>query len=147
MLVSEDGSAFTLQKGDEPATLPVGRYALGNVTLSVLDGTAPEPWNFVFSRSGGQPPERWYEVRAGQEVTVDPIGQLRFELHMAAAGVQPGQELSVSPRLFTGDGLLINSSARGEVQPYWTEDKYNCATVLLVSPAGTVLSSAQSGFA
>jgi hypothetical protein len=147
MMMGEDGSAFTLQGGDEPATLPVGRYAPGSVALSVLDGTAPEPWNFVFSRSGGDAPRRWYEVRADREVTVDPLGQLRFELHLPAGGARPGQELSVSPRLFTADGLLINSSACGDVEPFASSDKHNCATVQLVSSAGIVLGSAQSGFA
>src|SRR5207248_8628235 len=115
MLVGEDGSACTLQSGDAPATLPVGRYALASVTLSVLDGKVPEPWDFVFSRSGGEPPRRWYDVRADQEVSVDPVGKLRFELHPDRASVRPGQELTVRPRLFTADGLLINSSARGEI--------------------------------
>ena len=147
MLVGEDGSAFTLPAGDAPAMLPVGRYGLASVTLSVLDSTAPEPWTFVFSRSGGEPPQRWYEVRKEQEVSVDPIGQLRFELRLPDAAVPPGKEVSVSPRLYTGDGLLINASGRGEIDPYSASDKHNCATVQLVSATGTVLGAAQSGFA
>jgi hypothetical protein len=146
MLLGDDGSAFTLQ-GDEPTTLPVGRYALGTVVLSIQGATGAEPWNFVFSRSGGEPPRRWYEVRAGQDVSVDPVGQLRFDLPLARAGVRPGQALEVTPRLFTGDGLLINSSARGEVDPFASSDRYNCATVQLLAPAGTILASHQSGFA
>ena len=146
MFLGEDGSAFTV-RGDEPATLPVGRYALGSVSLSVLDGEAPEPWNFVFSSSGFERPRRWYEVAADGEVTVDPVGKFRFELELPDGAVRPGQELRVSPRLYTGDGLRINSSACGELEPFASPDRYNCATVRLVSPSGGALSTAKSGFA
>ncbi len=147
MLVGDDGSAFTIAGMDEIATLPVGRYALGSVSLSVLDGTSPEPWTFVFSRSGGERPERWYEVRAGQEVNVDPIGRFHFDLELREGSVRAGQDLTISPRLTTADGLLINSSARGEVEAFQSSDRYNCASVNLLSSSGALLGSHQSGFA
>ena len=147
MLVGDDGSAFTISGLDEAAVLPVGRYALGSISLSVLDGTAAEPWNFVFSRSGGERPQRWYDVRAGQEVHVDPLGQFHFDLELREGPVRAGQDLTITPRLLTGDGLLINSSARGEVEAFSSSDRYNCASVQLLSPTGALLGIHQSGFA
>jgi hypothetical protein len=147
MLVGEDGSAFSVQGLGEPASIPVGRYAVESVGVVALDGKRPEPWHFDFSRSG-EPAQRWYEVRADAETRVDPVGTLRFDLALALArAAEPGKELSVTPRLFTGDGLLINSSVCGDVDRYASADKHNCATVELVTSSGKTLAAARSGFA
>jgi hypothetical protein len=145
MMVGDDGSAYSLA-GDLAAVVPVGRYAVGAVTLAVLDGKSPHPWNFVFSRSGGEAPQRWYEVREDSETVVDLVGRFRFELNVKG-DCRTGAELSISPRLFTGDGLLINSSSCGETDRFAAhDDNYNCASIQLVSPGEKLLGSTRSGF-
>jgi hypothetical protein len=146
MLFGEDGSAYTVRT-DQAAELPLGRYATGGLTVSLLDGKKPEPWNFVFSRS--EEPKRWLEVRRDEEILLDPVGALRFNLNLKDDGkpARPGQSLYITPRLYTADGLLINSSSCGDFDRFAGEDKHNCARIQLVRPDKTVLSAAQSGFA
>jgi hypothetical protein len=145
MLVGEDGAALTLQQSSQPHLLPVGRYALATVSLSVVDAAGGEPWNFVFSRSGADAPRRWYEIGRDQEVSVDPIGSMRFDARLTGA-VQPGRDVQVTPVLYSGDGLLLNSSTRGDADNRGVSENYNCATLRL-SASGAVVDTQQSGFA
>jgi hypothetical protein len=153
MLFGEDGSAYTLhggeKAGDKATELPIGRYSVGSVTASLADGRQAKPWNFVFSRSPGEPLTRWHEVRRDQELTLDPFGKFRFDLGLGDIGsaVQPGQGLHLGLRLHTADGLLINSSSCGAFDRFASEAGHNCARVQLLRPDQTVADSAQSGFA
>jgi len=148
MFVGNDGSAFSLRGEKTHVTVPVGRYALESVSLSVLDGKSPDAWNFVFSRSGGVKPQTWYDVRKDGTVTVNPIGKFRFELRIDDKKTyRPGESLAITPRLYTGDGLLINSSTCGDADRYSSEDKHNCTQIRLVTTGKSVLGTTQSGFA
>jgi hypothetical protein len=144
MLVGDDGSAFTVRGDDPSLALPVGRYFVGSVTLSVVDGKSPDPWHFTFSRSGGQPPDRWYELHNGGEITIDPIGELRFDVQAEGPFVQ-GKDAIVRPQLVTQDGLFINSSTRGSKES-WDTSRHNCAAIELVSRGKRLLATATSGF-
>ncbi len=148
MLFGEDGSAHTLRGDDKATELPMGRYSVGSVCLSLADGKKGEPWNFVFSRSGGERPERWHEVRREAELLLDPIGKFRFDLGLGDLGsVEPGSGLYLRLRLHTADDLLINSSSCGPFDRFAAEDRHNCARVQLLRPGGTVADSSESGFA
>jgi hypothetical protein len=148
MLFGEDGSAHTLRGGEKATELPIGRYSVGSVCLSLSDGKKSEPWNFVFSRSSGDKPDRWHEVGRDQELLLDPIGKFRFDLGLNdVRSVRPGDSLHLSLRLYTADGLLINSSSCGAFDRFAAEDKHNAARVELLRPDRSVASFAQSGFA
>ena len=144
MLVGTDGSAVSLQGTQEAVTVPTGKYTVNTVRLIVKDGTTNTPWEFVFSDTGKQNTARSFNVSTGREVTLDPIGQLRFELNSdnGKQPVKPGTRLSVNLRLYTEDGLLINSSNCGTA----AASSVNDASVSLRSASGLWLSSTHSGF-
>lgn len=149
MLVGADGSAFALRGGDGAVSVPVGRYALGTVTLRVEDPKTKLPWSFLFSRIGAPPQEsKWYEVAKGGEVAVDPIGTPRFELEIPnrESGFAAGDSLTVQPRLYTADGLLINSCAIGK-EKFSSYEESSTATVRLVGSRGEAHDTQSSGFA
>lgn len=145
MLVGADGSAVSLTGTDEAVVVPTGKYTVNIVRLAVKDSITNRPWDFVFSDmseqgSGG----RSFTVVKGQELLIDPIGKLRFELESenGMRSVKPGTLLSVSPRLYTADGLLINSSTCGS-----SATNEHGADIWLRDNKGGRLSMARSGFA
>jgi len=148
MFLGDDGSAFSVRSEREAVVVPVGRYAVGAVSLVLRDGASSVPWTFTFSRPASETPAVWHEVRPDQTVVVNPIGRLRFDLQLAGTEsvVRPGEAVTVDPRLRTEDGLLINSSFRGQADWYSDESKHNAATVQLVATDGRVLDTARSGF-
>lgn len=144
MLIGDDGSAYAVRGADKQVTLPIGRYAPINVTISIADGSSAGPWNFVFSRNDR--PKRWYNVTTDNTVIVDPVGKLRFILVTPENTAESGQEWPITLRLYTADGLLINSSARGVLEPFAIPERYNQATIRLLTPTGEALNSTTSGF-
>jgi hypothetical protein len=148
MVFSVDGSAYSLKQLDDPLSVPVGRYTLGSVTLTI--GTEDgDPWHFVFSRSGSIADADWVDVAADQDVTLEAIGQPRFELELNLnESLKPGEAIAVNPKLYTQDGLLINLSCRGRQMGSFDRERFhNRCDIQLVSGSGDTLSSAQSGFA
>lgn len=144
MLIGADGSAFAFERG-QVVTVPVGRYTMGSVSIALADDSSSLPWNFVFSLYSK--PESWREVGRDQQISLDPIGQLRLELKMERASTtcRPGQSLKIRPRLYTQDALLISASSRGETDRY-TGSNHNPAILELRSPEGRVLAHSRSGF-
>jgi hypothetical protein len=116
MLVCKDGAAIGITSIDDPIVVPAGKYALGAVSLSVKHSAATRPVHFVFSRIGVDDTVRWYELKKDQELVLDPIGKLRFDLDIDQNSLTPkaGAAVDVQPRLVTADGLLINSCAHGD---------------------------------
>jgi hypothetical protein len=149
MLMSEDGSACSLRGADAAVQVPVGRYALSALSLSLSRKADREPWNFVFSRLLGPDERHWYDVARDAEVIIDPIGTPRFVLEFpnGAENVKPGKSLSIEPRLYTQDGLLINSCAIGQHGRAAVYGSGPHADVEFLSGAGKLLWSHQSGFA
>ncbi|NOX54856.1 MAG: hypothetical protein GXP27_10545, partial [Planctomycetes bacterium] len=147
LVVAEDGSAFTLTRPGQTQAVPVGRYALEVVSLVVQSSDSDKPLQFVFTRIFGGESERWHSVEADQTVTVHPFSQLRFELLPEdEETVKPGQAITVSPRLLTADGLMLNGSWFGQADRLSPESQYNSATVRLVDGKGQVLDKGLSGF-
>jgi hypothetical protein len=108
LLVGEDGNGFTLA-GLEPSAVPVGRYSIGALWLTVEDDRG-RSWSYQFTRDPGGVAERGFLVEKGRELTVDPVGRLRlnFENEYKSAGAHAGQTLCYRPLLFTEHGLNTN---------------------------------------
>jgi len=147
MLVAEDGAAFTITSVDRPVVVPAGKYALGAVSLSLEHGGAPV--HFVFSRTGLDSSVRWHDLRKDQELVLDPIGTLRFDLEIDKEGLKPraGTTIQVQPQLFTQDGLLINSCAHGDAELASRYGQGRGASVTLCDARHKVLDTQTSGFA
>jgi hypothetical protein len=148
MFMGDDGSAFSVRGLEDSMTVPVGKYAVGAVNVTVRDETSPEPWTFVFSRAGGAEPEIWYDVQQDAATDIDPLCGFRFELALSDGNEvrRAGQQVTVRPRLFTGDGLLINASHLGEADRYSSQHKHNAARIQLRTLQQRKLGSATSGF-
>ncbi|GIW90847.1 MAG: hypothetical protein KatS3mg109_1279 [Pirellulaceae bacterium] len=146
-IFSPDGMVFATRQVGEKLTVPVGKYALASVTLSVDDGRGV-PWQFVFSRSDSVGQDRWVEVSQNQEVVLEAIGKLKFFLDFAdTRQVKPGDNLVVYPRLYTENGLLINLSCRGnQLASPAQEQLHNKCSLKLIDPDGRHLSTSSSGF-
>jgi hypothetical protein len=149
MLVGEDGSAFTVRGADEAVSVPVGRYSAGSLSLSVQGPGTTLPWNFVFSRENSPAERHWHIVKKDALVEVDPIGTLdfTFEFPNGIDNLRPGKNLSVAPRLFTHEGLLINSCGIGRDDGRSGHGSGPAAEIRLLSESGAALASARSGFA
>ena len=146
-LVGRDGSAFGLSASDL-ATVPVGEYRLGTVTATFNDPQGGESWSFVFSDNGAKGDPKWYNVGKGQQLAIDPVGVLDMELSVAdkMKTVRAGEDISLQPLLYTGDGLLINVAYRGAPVSPRTQESLGAISTLSTTD-GQTLGSAHSGFA
>jgi hypothetical protein len=145
MLVGDDGSAFAFQRG-QSVVVPIGKYTVGSVSISLTDDNSTLPWNFVFS--GFSQPANLRQVDRAEEIVIDPVGQLRFKLELDEESIacRPGETIAVRPRLYTQGGLLINASSRGETDRR-SGGNHNQASIQLRSLDGALLESTSSGFA
>ncbi len=142
MLVGDDGSAFAAS-GTAAGVVPVGSYRLGTVTLSLTDPAGGPRWSFVFSDAYRRGEPTWYRVEKGGELTIDPVGALDFRTGLdASIRVEPGREIHLQPRLYTGDGLLIVTAGRAGASA-----EGPTASITLGSPASARIDGARSGFA
>lgn len=149
-LMGDDGSAYAVRSDGEAVTVPVGKYAVRSLRLSVVDSATKKPWNFQFTRY--EPPEEkhWHHVAAGEELTLDPCGPLRLtaEGNDLKKPARSDRDVVVNPRLFTAEGLLITTSDCND-KPVQTFDRghENCAEVTLCQTDGTKVAQHTSGFA
>lgn len=146
-LVGRDSSAFGLT-GSEPATVPVGDYRLSTVTATFDDPQGSQNWSFIFSDNGAKGDPKWYSVGKDQQVPIDPIGTLEMELNVAdkVKTAKAGEDISLQPLLYTGDGLLINVAYRGTPVSAAAQENLDAVTIL-ASTDGQTLGTAHSGFA
>jgi hypothetical protein len=145
--LGRDGSVFGLS-GTEQATVPVGEYRLGTVTVAIGDPGGGRRWSFVFSDNGAKADPKWYKVEKDARLTIDPIGTPSFEIKVIEdhKAIKSGEEIAVQTAMYTGDGLLINVGYRGApVSPALQESLG--ARIALTSAAGQPLATAHSGFA
>jgi hypothetical protein len=145
--LGRDGSVYGLSE-TEPATVPVGEYRLGTVTVSLGDPGGRHRWSFIFSDNGARGEPRWYKVEKNSTVTIDPIGTLSFELKQTEGtqAVKAGEVINVQPSLYTGDGLLINVAYRGEPISPAAQETLG-ARISLATTNDQNLAMAHSGFA
>ncbi len=128
--------------------MPVGEYRLSTVTVTFDDPQGGLSWSFIFSDNGARGDLKWYTVGKDQQRSIDPIGTLEMALTVAdkVKAVKPGEDVSVQPALYTGDGLLINVAYRGTPTSASAQE-YAGALTTLATTDGQTLGTAHSGFA
>jgi hypothetical protein len=147
-LIGRDGSAVGLSGEGEGVTVPAGEYRLGTLSVSLDDPGGGPRWCFIFSDDGGKPEHTWYRVEKGRTVEIDPIGTLAMQAGVENQGqsVRPGDDIPLQPRLYTGDGLLINTCFQGTPTDPAGHDG-QAADIKLIGVGGHALGVACSGFA
>ncbi len=146
--LGRDGSVYGLS-GTEPATVPVGEYRLGTVTISLDDPSGGQRWSFIFSDNGAKGAPRWYKVEKAGTIAIDPIGTPSFEISLndkPAQRARPGEDVNLQPLLYTSDGLLITVGYRGMPASPALQETLG-AQVALQTASDQVIATAHSGFA
>jgi len=150
-LVARDGTAILVSGSGKPAEVPAGEYQMQIVWLSLPGKDDSRRWEYHFS-SDDRRERPWHNVAAGATLELDPIGMLDFvvEVEGDKSACKAGESLTVNPRLYTGDGLLINACHFGPD----TADERNhskCSVMLteVESSSATepALAACTSGFA
>jgi hypothetical protein len=149
MLTGDDGSAFAINALDAATVLPAGRYAIGSVALSLEHSGANQPTHFVFFRVGIDDETRWHELKKDQELTIDPVGKLRFSLEIDASHRvrKPGESIRIQPQLFTADGLIINVCSVGDADDVLRNGNHKQCSVKLSDAKNQVIEERSTGFA
>jgi hypothetical protein len=147
-LIGRDGSALGLNGEGERVTVPAGEYRVGTLTLALQDPSGGSRWSFIFSDNGGKPDHKWYKVIKGAAVEIDPVGMLELQTGVEADANAPraGDDIPLQPKLYSGDGLLINTCFRGTPTNPSGDDGPG-AEIKLTGAGERSLGVARSGFA
>ncbi|HVC95095.1 MAG TPA: hypothetical protein VND64_15470 [Pirellulales bacterium] len=147
-LVGRDGSAVGLRGAQAEVVVPRGEYRVSALTVALDDPAGGPRWNFVFSDGGTPSDHHWYNLEKDLVLPLDPLAGLVLTACGAetAATCKPGEQISVQPRLVTGDGLLINACFRG-THDSGRGSEGSGARLALVAGNGSEVSAWQSGFA
>ena len=147
-LIGRDGSAVGVGAAGDELTVPAGEYRLGTLTLAFEDPAGGPRWSFIFSDDDGKRDQKWYKVEKGTKLEIDPVGRLDLETgaNDDAKNLRPGDEIALQPKLYTGDGLLINTCFRGTPTTPGGDEGAG-AEIKLVGTADQSLAVANSGFA
>jgi hypothetical protein len=145
-LIGHDGSVANLVGTGGQASVPIGDYRASVVTVSIEDPRDGPVWNYVFADDGQHGAFTWHHVEPDKTVVLDPLGtvELTADLGDTSGGCLPGEELTVQPRLSTGDGLVIASMFRGgsSQEPRARFE----GSLVLVDSTGAMLDRASIGF-
>jgi len=147
-LVGRDGSAVGLRGAVAEAIVPRGEYRVSALTVALDDPGGGPRWNFVFSDGGTRDEKQWYTLEKDAVLSLDPLAGLVLSAcgPDTAATCRAGEQISVQPRLVTGDGLLINACFRG-THDSGRGSEGSGARLALVAGDGSEVSAWQSGFA
>jgi hypothetical protein len=133
------------------STLLHGNAQIASGLLPIVEEVVPERLPEFLARALSLR-EPWLDAGNGvgkdQQFAIDPIGTLDMGLNVAdkVKTVKAGEDVSLQPLLYTGDGLLINVAYRGTpVAPAAQENLV--AVTTLASTDGQTLGTAHSGFA
>ncbi|HEV3340381.1 MAG TPA: hypothetical protein VG125_08485 [Pirellulales bacterium] len=145
-LVGRDGSAVGLRGISAKVTAPIGEYRVSAVAVTLDDPAGGPRWNFVFSDNQPSDAKHWYSLERDATLAVDPLEKFDFSTGPSQSDgkCRPGDDLTFQPKLLTVDGLLINTCYRGT---HDTGRDGTSASIKLSARDGTLLSTAQSGFA
>lgn len=140
-LVGEWGELITINDLDRPQPVPVGKYRLYGLTMSLRDD-AGRMWSYRFEG------EQKYnlEISAKKELRVGLFENVTFDVVVAAPpdGVAPGKPINVTPCLKIASGLELVDCQIGDNQLRFASPE---AKVKLLDSGGTVLDQTESGFA
>lgn len=147
VLSGKDGTAVGVIGHDVPIEAPIGDYRITTVNLTLADAKKGAPWSYVFSEGGRKGDAVWHHLDRDAEIVLDPIGALQFEggLDPHAGRMSGGSSFLVKPRLYTGDGLLVNTTYRGTSTSGYVSSPR--ARIALQDRAGNTLVQSDSGFA
>jgi hypothetical protein len=147
-LIGRDGSAVSLVGLGQAVTVPAGEYRVGTLALAWEDPGGGPRWSFIFSDNGGKPDHRWHKVEKGAAVAIDPVGTLEMEtgVESPAKALRAGDDINLQPKLYTGDGLMINTCFRGTPATPGGHDGAGAEITLTGTGPGS-LAVARSGFA
>jgi hypothetical protein len=140
---STDGVSLVLSKPDQKIEAPPGSYAVAAVNF-VVPAADGRRWKYAFFRDSSVTPVR-FEVTAGKETTVDPLGRLDFALTLRGTvdAVKPGQEIQLQPTWKSTTGLQINTVFFGDEN---TERNQPHAVVELKREGGKLAARERCGF-
>jgi len=111
---STDGVSLVLSQPDQKLEAPPGRYVINAVNF-VIPAADGRRWKYAFYRDSAVAPVR-FEIVAGKEMMVDPLGRLDFALSVRGTndGIKPGQEIQLQTTWKTSTGLQINTVYYGD---------------------------------
>ena len=146
-LAGREGSIAKLDLAQSKTDVPVGEYYIYEISADMKDPSGGYPWTFSLSGISGENNPRWHAVTADKTTAIRPLGDLVLKATISSSNRQclPGEEISVEPRLETGERMALRSCIRNKDKPD-LQKRHDGAEVRLVSPDGKVLDSHMSGF-
>jgi hypothetical protein len=146
-LAGREGSIAKLDLAQLKTDLPVGEYYIYEISVDMKDPSGGDPWSFYFSPIQGQNSPRWHAVATDKTTTIQPLTDLviRATTSNSKRQCRPGEEISVEPRLETGEGIALRSCMRNNDSP-GSSRRHDGAEIRLMSADGNVLDSIISGF-
>ena len=146
-LAGREGSIAKLDLAQSKTDVPVGEYYIYEISADMKDPSGGDPWTFYFSGISGKNNPRWHAVAADKTTTIHPLADLVLKAALSGSDRQyrPGEEISVEPRLETGERMALRSCIRNKDKPD-LQKRHDGAVIRLDSPDGKVLDSHMSGF-
>lgn len=132
-LVSEWGELIEVTQDNLAAKLPVGKYRLDHVALTVQDKDQRR-WSYQFFST------RTFEIKVekGTDHFVDVVPDLKVTIDVEKSAL-PGERVEVRPNLVTSTGLYMTGCNRAGEEMR--------ATLQLTNPGSEILDEATTGFA
>jgi Carboxypeptidase regulatory-like domain len=144
---SRDGVMVAMRDPEAAATVPSGDYRITSLRLTLKDPKGGPGWGYIFGDNEGKA-SRWHRLDTSATLKIDPLGSVEFTATIGDGKREgrAGELLSVSPGLYTCDGLLLERVYRGRFQSALSDS--GCAgRVTLAGEGGRILDSARTGFA
>jgi hypothetical protein len=145
MLAGREGSVVRLDLEKPSASVPVGEYSIFQMNLTLKDPAGGEPWIYNFGGADDANSAHWFKVTKGNQTALNPLTGIKLKgtLDKLEANCRPDEEISIQPRVETGDNLPLTAVYRGKPD---SSTRHPGADVSLQSSDGKNLSTTQSGF-
>ncbi len=140
-LLSDLGELVAIDQLDREADVPTGEYRVSSLQLEMPDA-AGETWSYSFYEDQG--PQ--HRVQTGQRTQIVLLPDLLMKVTLERQGgkIRPGDNVTVTPRLASSDGLVLSSCKAGRNQDFRQAEA--AAEILLFSLDGKIISRGISGF-